>query len=805
VQVLLLKVPRPLEQELERRFQLEGGTDLHLQVHRAQRLEELSEFLLPSLVVLADPGGSLEDLAQLCRQLRARRWCAHVQLTILTQRVPAELAALARAGADECLASPGENWGVRLLALHRRLHPENPHVPDLARLEQPRLSSLEALYVLLSNTSAEIGHDFFQPLVFQLASAFRLSSALVGELSPGGESLKTLALWAEGGFRRTATWPLRGTLLEQVVAHGSFHLSEGVQARFPQDTVLQQLNAVGFLGVVLKDPQQKPVGVLALAHSEPLEAGLMDYALLGALASRAGAELARIRVQSELERTRDFLRNTLNALPDPVFVKDRAHRFVVMNSAFCRVLGRTEQELLGMSDYDVVPAHEADIVWKKDEEVFAAGEPRENEETLTDSSGSSRILLTKKAPFTASGGEPFIVGILRDVTEWRRLEMQLRLTDRMASVGMLAAGVAHEINNPLAYVSSNLTYAAEQLSREDLTPTQRAELRDAILESLEGAGRVRVIVQDLKSFARADEETQGSVDIHRVIEGALRLVRNEFHHRARLTRSHEPVPTARGNEARLGQVLVNLLVNALQAFPQERPAEHNIINISTRGKGEWVIIEVEDNGQGMSPEIQRQIFEPFFTTKPVGIGTGLGLSICNNIIRIMGGWIEVQSKPGWGSIFRLVLPAFSSKGEAPAPPASAGREKSSAQGLRRKVLLIDDEPAVGTAVRRLLRDFHEVEALQDAREALKRIASGTRYDAIVCDVMMPEMTGVQFFQELERSAPELARRTGLMSGGVFSPQAIEFIESRAVELLHKPFERESLKKFVERLCGGASA
>jgi CheY-like chemotaxis protein len=372
---------------------------------------------------------------------------------------------------------------------------------------------------------------------------------------------------------------------------------------------------------------------------------------------------------------------------------------------------------------------------------------------------------------------------------------------------MLAAGVAHEINNPLAYISSNLTYVAEQLLRDDLTPTQRTEVRDAVLESLEGAGRVRVIVQDLKTFARADEETQGPVDVPKVIEGALRLVRNEFLHRARLTRSFEPIPAARGNEARLGQVLVNLLVNALQSFPQERASEHNSVSISTRSRGEWILIEIEDNGQGMSPEIQRQIFEPFFTTKPVGTGTGLGLSICNNLIRIMGGWIEVQSKPGWGSTFRLVLPTADSKSTAPAAADTAtnGREKSGPQAIRRKVLLIDDEPAVGTAVRRLLRDFHEVEALQDAREALKRIASGTKYDAIVCDVMMPEMTGVQFFQELERSAPEMARHTGLMSGGVFSPQALQFIESRSVELLHKPFERESLKKFVERLCSGPSA
>jgi PAS domain S-box-containing protein len=800
VQVLLWKVPPSLSEELERISRLQEAKGAPIELRHVHGLEELPRALPPGLVVLGDQGGSLEELIMLCQQLHTRRAPVRTQLMVLTQRPTAELEALAQAGADECVAPPGENWSVRLIALRRRLHPDDGlPVPDLARMEQPRLSSQEALYVLLSSTSAEIGRDFFRPLVSQLASAFRISIALVGELAEDGVSLVTLALWAGGEFQENVTWRLLGTPHQQVVFHGSCHVTDDLQTRFPGTPLFQAQKAVGYLGVVLRNPQQKPIGVLAVAHDQPLEAGLIDYALMGALAARAGAELARIRAESELERTRDFLRNILNAVPDPVFVKDRAHRFVAMNTAFCQVMGCPEHELIGMSDYDLVPAQEADSFWKKDEEVFVSNQPNESEEMLTDATGNSRILTTKKAPFKGTGGEPFLVGVIRDLTESRRLEMQLRLADRMASVGTLAAGVAHEINNPLAYISANLTHVAEQLAMGALTPVQQAELRQAVLESLEGAGRVQVIVQDLKSFARADDQAQGKVDVHHVIQGALRLVRNELQHRAQLSQSLDPVPPVRGNEARLGQVLVNLLVNALQAFPAERTVEHNTITISTRSRGEWVVIEVEDNGQGMSPEVQQRIFEPFFTTKPVGVGTGLGLSICNNLIRIMGGWIEVQSKPGWGSTFRLVLPSQTVTSEAAAAPS---REKSEgAQVSRRKVLLIDDEPAVCTAVRRLLRDVHEVESLQDAREALKRIASGVRYDAIVCDVMMPNMTGVQFFLELERSAPEQARHTGLMTGGVFNTQAKEFLESRTVELLYKPFERESLRKFVERLCG----
>jgi PAS domain S-box-containing protein len=790
-------VPSPLGEELVRTIQEEAGQDLQLQVRRAEGLEELPDTLLPGLVVLGDPGGSLEELVALCRQLHARRSSSRTQLIVLTRRSTIELTALARAGADECLAPPGDGWGVRIIALRRRLHLDGVRTPELDRLEQPRLNPQEALLVLLSSTSADLGYDFFRVLIVQLASAFRVSSAMVGELSADQQSLRTLALWEGGSFQESVSWPLEGTPHQRVLTLGSCHVSEDVQARFPQDANLRRLRAQSYLGVVLRDPHQRPIGVMAVAHQEPLEVGLIDYALLGALGARTGAELARLHMQAELAQTRDFLRKTLNALPEPVFVKDRAHKFVAVNTALCRIVGHSEEALIGKSDFDFFPAHEAELFVQRDEEVFQSGQPNENEEMITDNEGGSRILVTKKAAFTGTRGEPFLVGVIRDITEWRRMEVQLRLADRMASVGTLAAGVAHEINNPLSYIASNQAFIAEQLANEELTAAQRVELRDAVLESLEGAGRIRVIVQDLKTFARADEETQGPVDVHRVVNSALRLVRNEVHHRARISRSLEPVPAVQGNEARLGQILVNLLVNALQAFPPERPAQQNHIRISTRSEGDWVYIEVEDNGQGMTPEVQRRIFDPFFTTKPIGSGTGLGLSISNKLVQIMGGGIEVQSKLAVGSTFRLVLPACGAKGRAgPAAPGAV----AAAEEARRRVLIIDDEPSVGSAVRRLLRGIHEVDALQDAREALRLIASGTRYDAIVCDVMMPEMNGVQFLQELERSAPEQARRTGLMSGGVFDAKASEFIRTRQIELLPKPFDRESMQRFVARLC-----
>jgi two-component system NtrC family sensor kinase len=366
-------------------------------------------------------------------------------------------------------------------------------------------------------------------------------------------------------------------------------------------------------------------------------------------------------LKTERTQSRNFLRNALEAFPDPLLIKDQRHRWLVVNTAFCRMLGMTEAQLLGKTDHDFVPAHQGDLYWAQDDEVLRTRKPLETEQTYEEASGT-RHLITQKAAFTGMTGEPYVVVVVRDVTVRRRLEQQLRLADRMASVGTLAAGVAHEINNPLAYIAANLSYLADELEKDAVLPALLPELRHAVADSLEGASRVREIILQLRTFTRAADDEREPMNIHRTIEGALYLLRSELTGHARVEPSLEPVQAVLGSEARLEQIIVHLLKNALQALPQ-RPAEQNLIRVSARSEQGWVCIEVEDNGQGMTPEVQQRIFDPFFTTRKEKGRTGLGLSISLALAQLMGGWIDVRSTPGRGSWFQLRLPAMKEKAQ----------------------------------------------------------------------------------------------------------------------------------------------
>jgi signal transduction histidine kinase len=379
--------------------------------------------------------------------------------------------------------------------------------------------------------------------------------------------------------------------------------------------------------------------------------------------------------------------------------------------------------------------------------------------------------------------------------ERKRIQEQLVISDRMVSIGMLAAGVAHEINNPLAVVLSNLELAVAELEAlrgaDDLT-----SIVEEVTDANAAAQRIRDIVRDLKLFSRASDDASGPVDVQRVLESTLRMAWNEIRHRARLRRELQAVPFVEANESRLGQVFLNLVINAAQALPDGHADEHEIAIATRLGDDGRVVVEIRDTGSGMSPEVKKRLFTPFFTTKPLGVGTGLGLSIVHRIVTALGGELGVDSEPGRGTTFRVHLPVSTRRPEPskPAHPIAPVR--------RGRILIVDDERLVANAFSRALRTSHEVVVRNRGREVLDLLEAGERFDAIVCDLMMPEMTGIQLHDAIARLHPDQAAAMIFVSGGAFTSQARAFLDAVPNPRLEKPFKLSALAALVnERLRG----
>jgi two-component system, NtrC family, sensor kinase len=254
----------------------------------------------------------------------------------------------------------------------------------------------------------------------------------------------------------------------------------------------------------------------------------------------------------------------------------------------------------------------------------------------------------------------------RDLTAQKQLEARLVMADRLASVGRLAATVGHEINNPLAFVMANLELSLERLGDGPLSAERQREIAEMLREAREGADRVRTIVRDLKVFSRGDSDEITAVDPRRVLDSCANMAKGEIRQRATLVKRYTETPRVAANESRLGQVLLNLIVNAAHAIPEGSGEHHEIVlSTDTDDRGQ-VAIGVSDTGSGIPEDMLRHIFEPFFTTKTGGAGTGLGLSICQSIVAALGGEITVDSEVGKGTTFRVALPPARDS----APPAS---------------------------------------------------------------------------------------------------------------------------------------
>lgn len=404
------------------------------------------------------------------------------------------------------------------------------------------------------------------------------------------------------------------------------------------------------------------------------------------------------------------------------------------------------------------------------------------------------ILLRGRGSQPGPDGRPRrVTGVVSDVTARRNLRAQLEHSERLASLGTLAAGVAHEINNPLSYVLANLEFAAPRIAAAGVEPA----VLEALAEAEDGATRVRDVVRGLRAFTRPGTGPRGPVDVGAEMDAAVRLARNEIRHRARLDLRVGPLPRVVSADHELGQVFLNLLVNAAQAI-QDGHARDNAITVEARtDEAGWARVEVRDTGSGMTPEVQRRVFEPFFTTKRRGAGTGLGLAIAQGIVATAGGRIEVESEVGKGSTLRVLLPPApeAAPAERPAEAAEAPRP------VKLRVLVVDDDPMVARVIARSVGAEHEVVVTHAAADALARIEAGEKFDAVLCDVMMPQMTGVELHGRIAARRPELARRMIFITGGAFTEATSGVLSGLENPLVSKPFQTGQIKAALEKVVG----
>ena len=510
----------------------------------------------------------------------------------------------------------------------------------------------------------------------------------------------------------------------------------------------------------------------------------------------------RKRVDEAVTESKALLESVVENVPLMIFLKDaRDLRFAMFNRAGEELLGYDRQGLLGKNDLDFFPPEQASHFMAKDREVIDAnaGILDIPEESIMTANGE-RWLHTQKVCIQGAEGMPkFLLGISEDITERKKaaqekknLQDQLFHSEKLASIGTIAAGVAHEINNPLAIIKGTVGNLARRITSVD--DGKRIKTINHAID------RVVSIVNGLRAYARVDTDRMEAIDINKVIIDTIPLV-NDIVRSAGITicQNLDPdVPHVRGNIGKIQQVIINLLNNASDAL-KERPTDRQI-NIETlHPDGETVTLRISDNGPGIPAAILGKILDPFFTTKEVGKGTGLGLSISSSIIESFGGTFSVSSVYGEGASFHITLPRMEVK---PVSLELVDGTKQEPMCLRGDILVIDDEPALCA----LLQDHLEeagltVTSMSSPLEALRQLDQ-KRFDLVISDMQMPELSGIGLIKKARQIDIQARTKFIILTGGIpssYSQDDQNFLRESIHGHLLKPWEQEGLLELVGNL------
>lgn len=564
------------------------------------------------------------------------------------------------------------------------------------------------------------------------------------------------------------------------------------------------------------DGAPAPLVVSATVTAVEDDPQVAAHALLRDLSQVVAAERDAAQRLSRIHELEEQHRTLLDNAPLIIFrIDPRTGELVYLNRHAERLLGVPRDEALRTPDFlRGVHADEAGArSFEAAIDLARRGAPSAPYEArLRRKEGEPLPLRGIVYPLLSERGEVVAIeGTLADVSAEHAQRKRLVQLDRLSTLGTLAAGLAHEINNPAAHILLGLgmlgrTLRGRDVRMEGATATTVTELLRELTESIQ---RITDITRDLKLFASSpagDNDRRALIDVNRSVESALSLTRGRIIDRARLDLRLQEVPLVFMNEGRLGQVIVNLLVNAAQAIPKpsagqgSRGAEEHVVTVETRGDGRTVEIEVRDTGAGITPEDLPRIWEPFFTTKSPE-GTGLGLPISREIIERAGGRIRAESPvishagQPCGSRFVISLPVAERLEETTPVTSPTPRLVS-----RASVLIVEDEAPLGRALADQLGRVHDVTVAPSADAALGMLAAGQRFDAVLCDLRMPGMSGEAFYTHVAASDPDLARGFIFMTGVSFGEDVERFLAQSGRPLMEKPFSTEEALEAIAEVA-----
>ncbi|HEX4337456.1 MAG TPA: ATP-binding protein [Polyangiaceae bacterium] len=537
--------------------------------------------------------------------------------------------------------------------------------------------------------------------------------------------------------------------------------------------------------------------------------------------------------------SQDRYRALIEAADEAIIVADfDSGRCLEANPAACELFGYTIDDLYSRTVTSLLSETDP-------EAARVTTEIRERERAHHPNlgfvkNGGTAFLAELRAKVFESDASRLVLFMVRDVSlrvereeelarayqSLKEAQAKLLHSGKLAAIGQIAGGVAHEVNNPATFILTNLRVLRDHVGvlratfsrlrrlveRPDPSPGETHATVDAMVadgsidallreanemvdDNLAGIERIASIVADLRTFSRIEQDDVRQVTVNDLVDVACNLGYADIRHRARLIKELKRLPPVSAEPGKLAQVFTTLLVNAAHSI-EEGAANENEIRVSTDLEDGFVVVAVQDTGTPVPEPARKRLFQPFYETSGRDYGSGIGLSLCAEIVRLHGGTIALTSVGARGNRFEVRLPAMAVRPSS-LPPLKPSPRAPRGTGARARVLVIDDDVAVLRAYRRMLGTRHDVVLATGGAHGLTTLANDTGFDLILCDVMMPEVDGPMVYDALVARFPAVVGRVVFCSGGAFTPRAKAFLGSVDNPFLSKPIDQDALERMIQ--------